>query len=744
MTHIAENQQIVDLKQTSVYASVIATAVNVTNLGLTTGMVVSVKDLLISGDNLGGDFKVVDAGTYTTADGYYVLNDASSTKQLVRIVDLNSPRIVLTPADINSVNAPDNQRIEFKGRMSAYDGGGGTGYITSSPAFSADGGAVISLTGGKYLVREGLTSAGFVGELPVQAWYTSTSNDWTAAFNSAASFSQLTGAEITVGYRSTGYRVTGSITATGARFRRVGKKCPIYLDSALTSRLFNLSSAIGTELYGLQINGNKATTPAGEVIYMAGATECVLSGLELYDCPSGNGAVTLRDGATKNKVIDCSFSSGDGNCIGLLTADVIGNIISKNVIYNNTGFGIYLSRASNNQIEGNYTVKNGIELIGLAVGSNHNRIIGNHAQGCGDNGISVTGDHNLVSGNVCKYNKLSGIFLYGSFNTASANICVGNNQAILTNSASTGAGIAIQAVFGGAGQYNSVFANTLDDDQTTMTQTQGLRVMSMAYTAWTSGETVAINAYRYNGLNIYRSTTAGICGATAPTHTTGTVSDGVVSWIYLNTALVQCQTAYNIIGKQLYGRSVVGDYLYQQVALNSNVELPDTTNLGSNELDSYTFRMRAKAAGLLHILFNGGGDNGSIDYDLTAGTMALTANTTTPLTLARNAVLTAGQFVFNSVAVTGATYTCGEVDTVIACQTNSLAKSITLPTTGRRAGRVMMIFDEAGIASTYNITLIGSSTNTIEGSTSYTINTNYGGVIIMFTPGGKWKIISKF
>jgi hypothetical protein len=38
------------------------------------------------------------------------------------------------------------------------------------------------------------------------------------------------------------------------------------------------------------------------------------------------------------------------------------------------------------------------------------------------------------------------------------------------------------------------------------------------------------------GLNTYQCTVAGVSGVTPPTHTTGTVSDGGVSWLYLNTS----------------------------------------------------------------------------------------------------------------------------------------------------------------------------------------------------------------
>lgn len=53
-------------------------------------------------------------------------------------------------------------------------------------------------------------------------------------------------------------------------------------------------------------------------------------------------------------------------------------------------------------------------------------------------------------------------------------------------------------------------------------------------TAWASGQTIAIGARRSNAAKAYQATTAGTTGATAPTHTTGAVSDGAVTWQYLS------------------------------------------------------------------------------------------------------------------------------------------------------------------------------------------------------------------
>ncbi len=53
---------------------------------------------------------------------------------------------------------------------------------------------------------------------------------------------------------------------------------------------------------------------------------------------------------------------------------------------------------------------------------------------------------------------------------------------------------------------------------------------------WVTGLAVASGSYiAYNG-NIYTATSAGTTGATAPTHTSGSMSDGAVTWAYSSAA----------------------------------------------------------------------------------------------------------------------------------------------------------------------------------------------------------------
>ena len=65
-------------------------------------------------------------------------------------------------------------------------------------------------------------------------------------------------------------------------------------------------------------------------------------------------------------------------------------------------------------------------------------------------------------------------------------------------------------------------------------------------TQWTTVEAgIVVGDYRFNGANRYQAATAGITGATPPTHTTGTVSDGGVDWTYVAVA------GYDVVGKSL-------------------------------------------------------------------------------------------------------------------------------------------------------------------------------------------------
>lgn len=79
------------------------------------------------------------------------------------------------------------------------------------------------------------------------------------------------------------------------------------------------------------------------------------------------------------------------------------------------------------------------------------------------------------------------------------------------------------------------------------------------YEEWATGQTISgAGVYRWYGSYHYVSTGAGTTGATAPTHTTGTVSDGAVSWTWVDSV---DRTVYSVDqhGRWIIGAGVGGD-----------------------------------------------------------------------------------------------------------------------------------------------------------------------------------------
>lgn len=52
-------------------------------------------------------------------------------------------------------------------------------------------------------------------------------------------------------------------------------------------------------------------------------------------------------------------------------------------------------------------------------------------------------------------------------------------------------------------------------------------------TSWAASTAFAAGSYCFSGENVYQTTAGGTTGSTAPTHSTGTVSDGAVSWTFV-------------------------------------------------------------------------------------------------------------------------------------------------------------------------------------------------------------------
>lgn len=312
--------------------------------------------------------------------------------------------------------------------------------------------------------------------------------------------------------------------------------------------------------------------------------------------------------STNCRVAFCEFNDNIATAIEFNGTGCTENQVLFCKFRDNTGFGVWMTGSSyGNLVEGCETTSNGIELIGITYDSYRNRIVGCHAEGCGDNGISVSGPYNVLSGNVTKGNSFHGLCLYGSRNVVTGHHSMNNGTA-----GAGYAGIAFTTAFGGAAQLNSIAGAYLDDDQASPTQAHCLKFNSGGYTAWASGQSITgAGIFRRNANKLYRSTGAGTTGVTAPTHTSGTVSDGAVSWLYLDTFFSSAD--------EPGGNEVSASVL--QRALTS-VFLDNTTNK-TNKIDGM-YRHSATPEGVIpapigSIAVNTGGGASTTLYVKTSG-----------------------------------------------------------------------------------------------------------------------------
>ena len=101
-----------------------------------------------------------------------------------------------------------------------------------------------------------------------------------------------------------------------------------------------------------------------------------------------------------------------------------------------------------------------------------------------------------------------------------------------------------------------------------------------------------------------------------------------------------------------------------------------------------------------------------------------------------------GSYAGKVTSVTSSPYTVTDTDWLLVCSGDS-AKTINLPAVSSNTGRILHIKDVDGNASSYNITLDGNSSETIDGSTTYIITQDRASAIIVCT-GTTWAVVSMY
>jgi parallel beta-helix repeat protein len=337
------------------------------------------------------------------------------------------------------------------------------------------------------------------------------------------------------------YKLTAPLTLpAGTKMIGIGKPTFVFVGAMATGCI--QFSGGGCILRDLKIDAQKSSKAGNNA---CAGIQLSTNDNEIERCEVVNAQNPgIKITGDRNKVRLCKVNGSSQPNIQILGPTVLAapgtvggsyNTVEQCELSGSLVFGMMLDDAAHdNLLLGNRCTQSGLELIGITYSCYRNQVIGNHAEGTGDNGISCTGYENVISGNLCVGNANSGIHIYGSFNSVSGNTCLNNNK-----SASTFAGIDLGASWGGLGSYNSVTGNTCYDDQAVPTQQYGINQGAGFYPAWVAGGSLAY-PYVSSGLNIYKrvagATTIPASGAVAPSHPSGDVNDGTVTWRFVAAA----------------------------------------------------------------------------------------------------------------------------------------------------------------------------------------------------------------
>ena len=294
--------------------------------------------------------------------------------------------------------------------------------------------------------------------------------------------------------------------------------------------------------------GFKAIGRTGIIIRDVVMTNVYSAGVLLTDCV----AAKIRHCKVTGRAYASIRIDGDSNDIEITDFEC----------HSDRGFGIYIHDTAHEcRLSDIRSKNNALETVGVTKRAHRNAIEKVRSYGSGDNAVSITGYLNSVDRVHAERARYDGVCLYGQGNrvdNVTAIECGQANAGLAPAAMADYGAVAIKPAFGGIGRKNRVGENIVSiDEQDTPTMTHQVVYKSAVYAAHIPGEVIAANIdapqYRTAGNILYVTTTGGTAGATTPTHTSGTVSDGGVSWTYLNAAIAKVDGSY----PPLWGPTVV-------------------------------------------------------------------------------------------------------------------------------------------------------------------------------------------
>jgi len=105
-----------------------------------------------------------------------------------------------------------------------------------------------------------------------------------------------------------------------------------------------------------------------------------------------------------------------------------------------------------------------------------------------------------------------------------------------------------------------------------------------------------------------------------------------------------------------------------------------------------------------------------------------------------NSIIIGGKITKEPVLIEDSEYEISDNDSIILCDTSSNSITVTIPTAQTEDGRELVIKDYGGNSNTNNITVDTEGSETIDGESDITINTDYDSVTII-CKNNDWYII---